>query len=97
MGTGAGNPGVMHGASAPREIELMTRSGMTPMQAIVAATANGAEIIGQASKLGTIEPGKLADMIVIAGDPLTDISAIRGIELVVRGGYAFNPAGIRID
>jgi len=67
------------------------------MQAIVAATANAAEILGQASKLGTIEPDKLADMIVISGDPLTEISAIRGIELVVRGGYAFNPAGIRID
>jgi imidazolonepropionase-like amidohydrolase len=97
MGTGAGNPGVMHGASAPREMELMTQSGMSPMQAIVAATANAAEIIGQGSKLGTIEPDKLADMIVVSGDPLTDISAIRGIELVVRGGYAFDPAGIRID
>ena len=97
MGTGAGNPGVMHGASAPREIELMTRAGMTPMQVIVAATANAAEIIGQASKLGTIEPEKLADMIVISGDPLADISAIREIELVVRGGYAFDPAGLRID
>jgi imidazolonepropionase-like amidohydrolase len=97
MGTGAGNPGVMHGASAPREIELMTRAGMTPMQAIVAATATAAEIIGQASKLGTLEAGKLADMIVVDGDPLKDISAIRKIALVVRGGYAFDPAGLRID
>ncbi len=97
MGTGAGNPGVMHGANAPREIELMTRSGMTPMQAIVAATANAAEIIGQASTLGTIEPNKLADMIVVKGDPLADVSAIRELALVVRGGYAFDPAGIKID
>ncbi len=97
MGTGAGNPGVMHGATAAREIELMTQSGMTPMQAIVAATANAAEIIGQAEKLGTIEPGKLADMIVVAGDPLADITVLGEIELVVRGGYAFDPAGIRID
>lgn len=97
MGTGAGNPGVMHGASAAREIELMTQAGMTPMQAIVAATATAAEIIGQASKLGTIEPGKLADMIAVAGDPLADITALREIDLVVRGGYAFDPAGIRIE
>jgi imidazolonepropionase-like amidohydrolase len=97
MGTGAGNPGVMHGWSAPRELELMTTAGMTPMQAIVAATRNAAEIIGQGAKLGTIEPGKFADMIVVAGDPSTSISAIRKVELVVRGGYAFNPAGIRID
>ena len=41
--------------------------------------------------------GKLADMIVVAGDPLKSISAIRDVELVVRGGYAFDPAGIRID
>ncbi len=97
MGTGAGNPGVMHGASAPREIELMTRAGMTPMQAIVAATANAAEIIGRAATLGTLVPGKLADMIVVAGDPLADISAVREIELVVRGGYVFDPAGLGID
>ena len=97
MGTGAGNPGVMHGASAAREMELMTQAGMTPMQAIIAATANAAEIIGMASKLGTLEAGKLADMIVIKGDPLKNISAIREIDLVVRGGYVFDPRGIRID
>ncbi len=97
MGTGSGNPGVMHGATAPRELELMVGAGMTPMQAIVAATATAAEIIGQASRLGTLEPGKLADMIVVAGDPAADISAIRHIALVVRGGYVIDPAAIRID
>ena len=97
MGTGAGTPGVMPGASAPRELELMTRTGMTPMQAIVASTANAAEVIGQSSMLGTIEQNKLADMIVLRGNPLSNDSAFGRIELVVRGGYAFDPAGLRIE
>ena len=97
MGTGAGIPGVIHGASALRELELMTRTGMTPMQAIVASTANAAEVIGQSSMLGTIEQNKLADMIILRGNPLSNHSAFGRIELVVRGGYAFDPAGLRIE
>jgi imidazolonepropionase-like amidohydrolase len=97
MGTDSGNAGTMHGATAPRELELMVAAGMTPMDAIVSATAHAAEAIGLARELGTLEPGKLADAIVVDGDVLRDISAIRKIELVVSRGRAIAPGEIKFD
>jgi imidazolonepropionase-like amidohydrolase len=74
-------------AEAPwREIELLVDAGLTPMQAIQAATANGAAFLGRSRDLGTIEPGKLADLVVLTGDPLARISNIRTVERVLSGG-----------
>jgi imidazolonepropionase-like amidohydrolase len=67
------------------------------MDAIVSATAHAAEAIGLARELGTLEPGKLADAIVVDGDVLRDISAIRKIELVVSRGRAIAPGEIKFD
>jgi imidazolonepropionase-like amidohydrolase len=97
MGTDAGNAGTMHGASAPREMELMVESGMSPMDVIVSATRGAAEAIGQGARLGTLEPGKLADLIIVAADPSRDIGAIRQVELVVKGGRVIEPRTIRFE
>jgi imidazolonepropionase-like amidohydrolase len=69
-----------------REMELLVDAGLTPMQAIQAATANGAAFLGRQSDLGTIEPGKLADLVVLTGNPLRQISEIRTVQRVLAGG-----------
>ncbi len=74
------------GEGSLRAIEGLVELGMTPMQAIVAATRNGAEAAGMARELGTIEPGKIADLILLDRDPLADIHAIRALDRVIAGG-----------
>ncbi len=59
---------------------------MAPMDAIIAATRNGAEALGLEDQLGTIEEGKLADVIVVAGNPLADLSALKRVNVVIKGG-----------
>jgi imidazolonepropionase-like amidohydrolase len=85
-GTDAGGHG--HPANAG-ELECLVKAGMTPMQALQAATGWAAECLGQEDELGTIAAGKLADLIVVDGDPLADIGAMRDparIGLVVKDG-----------
>lgn len=87
MGTDAGAYG--YGRNA-WELELMTEAGMSPMQAIVASTKSAAECLGVESDLGTLEPGKYADLLVIDGNPLEEIGILQQrerIELVVKGGH----------
>jgi imidazolonepropionase-like amidohydrolase len=88
-GTDAG--GYVHGDNA-RELELLVDRGMSTMQAIQAATGWAAECVGLAKEIGTIERGKFADLIVIDGDPLANISVLRDLEklmLVMKGGEAY--------
>jgi imidazolonepropionase-like amidohydrolase len=68
------------------EIECLARCGLGPHGAIVAATRNAAELCRVEEHLGTVEPGKLADLIVVAGDPLEDIHQLRRLLLVIKGG-----------
>ena len=85
-GTDAG--GYEHGINA-REIVLLEQAGLTPMQAIQAATGWAAECLGLGSEIGTVEPGKLADMIAVSGNPLEDIAVLEDhqrIALVIKGG-----------
>ena len=93
-GTDTPTPGVTPGYSLHRELELLANSGLTPMGAIQAATRTAAECLGRSADLGTIEPGKLADLLVTAGSPSTQISDIRRLELVFKGGVAFEPSRI---
>jgi imidazolonepropionase-like amidohydrolase len=71
------------------EYRYMVEEGMSPMDAIIAATRNGAEALGLEDELGTIEEGKLADVIVIAGNPLADIRALKRVHVVIKGGVRY--------
>jgi len=72
-----------------REMEIFTELGMTPMEAIVSATRRGAELLGMEDEFGTIEAGKLADVIVVDGNPLEDIWALRDVDLVFKEGVRY--------
>jgi imidazolonepropionase-like amidohydrolase len=69
-----------------REAEYYVQAGMTPLQALRTATIEPATMLGVAAELGTLEVGKLADLIGVATDPAGDVSALRDIRLVVKGG-----------
>jgi len=69
-----------------REMELLIESGMTPMKTILAATLQNARFLGCADRLGSIEPGKLADLVLIEGDPLEDIRAMYNVQRVMLNG-----------
>ncbi|PCI46472.1 MAG: hypothetical protein COB49_08355 [Alphaproteobacteria bacterium] len=71
------------------EYGYMIKEGMTPMSAIIAATRNGAEALGLANQLGTIEEGKLADVIVVAGNPLADLNALKRVYVVIKDGVRY--------
>ncbi|MFN8063048.1 MAG: amidohydrolase family protein [Vicinamibacterales bacterium] len=89
MGTDSGTPMNFHSEALWREIKVHVDMGMTPMRAIGAATRVNANIIGKGRDLGTIEPGKLADIIVVNGNPLFDITALAHVEVVVKGGQVY--------
>ena len=74
-----------HGENA-REVELMVEYGMSPVQAIRAATVNAAEVLGRSSELGSVAPGRLADLVVFRGNPLEDIHELRNPVLVIKNG-----------
>lgn len=78
--------------TTPGEIEQLVRAGLTEMEAIIASTRTAAELCGVEEELGTIEAGKLADMIVVRDNPLDDISRLRGIRLVMKDGAIVDAA-----
>lgn len=69
-----------------RELELLVESGLSPMQALTAATLENARFLRAEDRLGSLEPGKAADLVLIEGDPLADISAMRRVERVMQNG-----------
>jgi len=83
VGTDAASPLNMHTEAMWREMSALVDSGMTPIQVISAATKTNAEILDQFDKLGTIEPGKLADIIVIDGNPLATWLSYRGRSCIL--------------
>jgi imidazolonepropionase-like amidohydrolase len=74
-----------HGKNA-REIIAMTKLGLSPIEGIRAATANAAELMGWQEKIGSIEPGKFADIIAVSGDPVADIGELEHVKFVMKGG-----------
>lgn len=89
MGTDSGTPMNFHTEALWREIKAHVDVGMSPQRAITAATRINAEILGKGKELGTIEPGKLADVIVVRGNPLFDITALSNVEVVVKDGVVY--------
>jgi imidazolonepropionase-like amidohydrolase len=90
LGTDAGTPFNLHGDNA-RELELMVEAGLSPIEGLLAATRNGADLLGVLEETGTIEPGKWADLVLVRGDATRDVSLIRsgdGPLLVLKGGRA---------
>ena len=79
-----------HGRNAD-EFELMVKYGMTPTEAIKAATVNAADLLGLAAEIGTIEPGKSADIIAVTGDPLTDVRVLKRVDFVMARGQVVVP------
>ncbi len=88
----AGTDIAVPGHSLHRELELYVQAGFTPMEAIQAATSVPARLMKLDQQVGTVEPGKRADLIVVDGDPLTDIHSIRKVSVVIARGKAHAPA-----
>jgi len=93
-GTDAGNIGTLHGPAIHREFELMAAAGLTPIEILVAATRNAARVFRNAPETGTIEPGKLADLLILDADPTADIRNARKINKVIKGGRVFEHASL---
>jgi imidazolonepropionase-like amidohydrolase len=79
-------PGRNRGQASLVLYEAYAEAGMKPMEIIQAATRNGAELLGMADRIGTLEPGKLADIIAVPGDPTKDLKALEHAKFVMKGG-----------
>lgn len=96
-GTDCGNPFVFPGENAA-ELRFLVEAGMAPMQAIVSATSAASRLLGLEDRLGSLSPGKWADLLVVDGDPLSDISVLQDparIRLVMKGGVIERAGGWR--
>ena len=86
-----------HGDNA-KQFFYMVKFGMTPAQAIRAATSSAADLIGRAKDVGTLEAGKFADVIAVTGDPLQDVRALENVGFVMKGGVVakdgITPSGV---
>jgi len=91
-GSDAGNIGTFHGPALLRELELLVEAGLTPAEALRAATVSAARAIGREGDLGSVAAGKLADLVVLEASPLADVRNLARIEAVVKDGIA-HPAG----
>ena len=94
VGTDVGMPWITPGVSFHRELELLTDAGIPALDVLSLATMNGAETVRAEEMLGTIEPGKLADLIVLRDSPLEAIGNTRSIEAVYKGGQRFEPQAL---
>jgi imidazolonepropionase-like amidohydrolase len=93
-GTDTPEPFVPPGYSLHQEMEMLVESGLSPAAALAAATIRNAKALNQQDRLGTISPGKLADLVILNADPTIDIRHARQIHAVVRGGLLCDPATV---
>jgi len=95
IGSDSGNWPMMlfefHGPTTIREIELVGRAGLAPSEVLESATRVAAEMMGVDDEIGTVEPGKRADLVIVRGDPLHDLRALRDVEWTVFDGVARTP------
>jgi len=85
-----GNGGVLPGFGNQREVELLVEAGLSPVEAISVASRNGARFLGEEGEIGTVAPGKRADLVVVKGDPSKTIADIENVELVFKQGVGFD-------
>ena len=81
-----------HGTNG-KEFALMVQAGMTPIDAIWAATANAADLIGDAQDIGSVQAGRYADIIAVTGDPLKDVTELERVSFVMKGGVVYKAGG----
>jgi imidazolonepropionase-like amidohydrolase len=81
--------GVCPYGTSGKQFAFMVRYGMTPMQAIQAATVNAADLLGHSDQIGSIKPGRFADIIAVSGDPLQDVSALENVQFVMKDGVVY--------
>ncbi len=96
-GTDAGNIGTLHASSYLAEIKAMSKSGMSNWQILTASTLNGAKILGKENEFGTVNIGKLANIILLDSNPIDNIENISKINLVINKGVVFNPEDLIRD
>jgi len=85
--------GVCPYGTSGKQFAFMVKYGMTPMQAIQAATSNAADLLGHSSEIGSIKAGRFADLIAVGGDPLQDISVLEHVQFVMKDGKIYKSAG----
>jgi hypothetical protein len=85
-----GNGGVLPGFGNQREIELLVEAGFTAVEAIQIATQNGARFLGREDEIGTLLPGRRADVVLIKGDPVKNIAEIENVEIVFKDGVGYD-------
>jgi imidazolonepropionase-like amidohydrolase len=86
-----GNGGALAGFGSQREVILLVEAGFTPTEAIRISTLNAAEYLGESDSVGSIAPGKTADLVVLRGDPAANINDIEKVELVFKDGLGYDP------
>ena len=86
--------GVCPYGTSPNQFAFMVKYGMTPMQAIQAATSNAADLLGHSDVIGSIKPGKSADIVAVGGDPLKDIQVLESVDFVMKEGKVYKQAGV---
>lgn len=96
-GTDAGNIGTLHATSLYAEMLSMVEAGLTAHDVLVACTRNGAKHMAREHELGTIAPGKFADLVVLDADPSADIGNTSHVSLTVKGGRAYDPRRLAVD
>lgn len=84
------------GPSAHREMELLVEAGIPPLDVLTIGTLNGAVFLGKANEMGSIEEGKLADMVLLSADPVADIDNAKRIEMVIKGGQVVDRSALNL-
>jgi imidazolonepropionase-like amidohydrolase len=82
--------GIVAGYGDWREVELLVDAGFTPLEALKIASLNGAQFLGEQDHIGTLTPGKQADIVIIRGDPSTKIQDIENVEIVFKDGVGYD-------
>lgn len=94
-GTDTNVSGVLMGISSQMELVLLVEAGLTPAETLRAATINAARMLGRETEQGTVEAGKLADLVVLDADPLVDIRNVTRLHRVIKNGVISDPAELR--